>query len=403
MSMQALRERLAAINKDAKNLLADKGSATWSKDDQTTFDNLMEEAERTQRQLENHQKVLDMEAEKHFRDVPRNENGQPTEKTEARKGVELFLRRMTNQITPEEAIIAIRNTMSTSTGSQGGYTVQTEVAKEVIDYLKDYGAMRRAADRLVTSTGVDLSYPASDGTSETGEIVTQNSAATGADMTFATVPLNTFKFGSKKIAIPIELLQDTNVDILALVNKRIRDRIGRLANTKFTIGSGTGEPKGVSVAASVGKTGTTGQTLTIIYDDLVDVMDSLDVAYQVEGCQWQFSQALRKVLRKIKDTQGRPIWTPNYDGGIAGGYSDELLGFPVNINNDMATPAANAISLAFGNFKQYMIRDAMEVTLFRFEDSAFMANGQVGFLAWARMGGNLLDVNSIKTYQHSAT
>jgi hypothetical protein len=49
-------------------------------------------------------------------------------------------------------------------------------------------------------------------------------------MTFGTVPLNTFKFGSKKIAIPIELLQDTNVDILALVNKRIRDRIGRIAN-----------------------------------------------------------------------------------------------------------------------------------------------------------------------------
>jgi HK97 family phage major capsid protein len=69
------------------------------------------------------------------------------------------------------------------------------------------------------------------------------------------VPLNTFKFGSKTITIPIELLQDTNVDIVALVNKRVRDRIGRIANQpKFTNGTGTGEPFGLVPPASVGKT-----------------------------------------------------------------------------------------------------------------------------------------------------
>jgi len=401
MSMQELRERLSAINKDAKNMLANKGAQTWSEDDQKKFDNLMDEAERTQRQIENHQKVLDMEAEKHFRDAPRNEDGS-LKKSESQKGVELFMRRMQKDITPDEAII-IRNTMSTSTGSQGGYTVQTEVAKTVVDALKDFGAMRRAADRLVTGNGADLSYPSSDGTSETGEIVTQNSPANNLDMAFGTVPLNTFKFGSKVIAIPIELLQDTNVDVLALLNKRVRDRIGRIANLKFTVGAGTTEPFGAVTAAGVGKTGTTGQTLTVIYDDLVDVVDSLDVAYQVEGIQWQFSQAIRKVVRKIKDSQGRPIWTPNYDAGIAGAFADELLGFPVNINNDMPAPGANNKSMALGNYKQYMIRDAMEVVLFRFEDSAYISKGQIGFLAWARMGGNLLDPNAIKVYQHSAT
>jgi HK97 family phage major capsid protein len=402
MSMQEMRERLSAINKEAKNLVAEKGSQTWSKDDQAKFDNLMDEAERLQKSIENQQRLLNLEAEKNFRDAPRNSKGDVIEPSQVMKGIELFMRRNAKEITPEEAAI-IRNTMSTTTGSQGGYTVQTEVAKTVIDALKDYGAMRRSADRLVTSTGADLNYPSSDGTSEVGEIVAQNASAASADMTFGTVPLNTFKFGSKIIAIPIELLQDTNVDILALLNKRVRDRIGRIANTKFTVGSGTGEPKGAAAAASVGKTGTTGQTLTVIYDDLVDVIDSLDIAYQVDGCQWQFGQAIRKVVRKIKDTQGRPIWTPNYDAGIAGGLVDELLGYPVNVNNDMAAPGANNVSMAFGNFKQYMVRDAMEVVLFRFEDSAFVSKGQVGFLAWARMGGNLLDVNSIKTYAHSAT
>jgi HK97 family phage major capsid protein len=69
----------------------------------------------------------------------------------------------------------------------------------------------------------------------------------------------------------------------------------------------------------------------------------------------------------------------------------------------MAVPAANAKTIAFGNFNKYLIRDAMDVTMFRFDDSAYAKLGQVGYLAWARMGGNLLDVNSVKLYAHSAT
>src|SRR5205085_2867253 len=114
-------------------------------------------------------------------------------------------------------------------------------------------------------------------------------------------------FGSKTITVPIELLQDTTIDIVALIKKRVRQRIGRIANVKFTVGSGTGEPLGIVPASSVGKTGITGQTLTITYDDLVDLVDSLDVAYQNEKCGFMTSQTLRRVLRKIKDTAGRTI------------------------------------------------------------------------------------------------
>jgi HK97 family phage major capsid protein len=115
------------------------------------------------------------------------------------------------------------------------------------------------------------------------------------------------------------------------------------------------------------------------------------------------SQTMRRVVRKIKDTSGRPIWAPSYEGGISVGTPDLLLGYPVFLNNDIAVPAASAKSIAFGNFDRYMIRDAMEMTMFRFDDSAYMKLGQVGFLAWARTGGNLLDVNAVKLYVHSAT
>lgn len=400
MSMQALRERLASLKKDARNLLEETGSATWSAENKAKFDNLVDEAERAEQQIEAHQRLLDNEAENRFDNVPRNEPNKP--KSDARKGVELFLRKLTKELSQEEALM-IRNTMSTTTPGEGGYTVQSDVATQIIDAMKDYGAMRRVASRIATGAGNDLSYPTSDGTSEVGEWVAQNVQAAAADPTFGTVPLNVFKASSKTITVPLELLQDASVDIVALIQQRIRDRIGRIANTGFTVGTGTGQPKGVVTAAAVGKTGTTGQTLTIIYDDLVDIIDSLDPAYQTDSCRFMFGQTLRRTIRKIKDTAGRPIWTPSYDAGLTAKTPDLLLGYPVEINNDMAVPAANAKSLAFGDFSKYTIRDAMQVTLFRFEDSAFLTKGQVGFLAWARMGGNLLDTSAVKVYQHSAT
>ena len=182
-----------------------------------------------------------------------------------------------------------------------------------------------------------------------------------------------------------------------------RDRIGRIANQMFTNGTGTGQPFGLVPRSTVGKVGATGKTTTITYDDLVDIVDSMDVAYQNDSMKFMFGQAMRRGIRKIKDTAGRPIWTPSYESGITQKQPDLLLGYPVEINNDMPVAAANAKSLAFGDLAQYTIRDAMQVTLFRFEDSAFLTKGQIGFLGWSRHGGNLLDTNAVRVYQHSAT
>lgn len=401
MSMQALRERLNSLKKEARNILEEKGASAWSAEDKAKFDAKVDEAERVEQQIEAHQRLMDDRAEEDFNDLPRNDP--KGKKTKAQQGVEVFLRTMSKNLTGEQ-IELIRNTMSTTTGSEGGYTVQTTVAQQLIEVLKDYSGIRQLASHLVTATGSDLSYPGTDGTAEEGEIIAQNVTATDLDIGFSTVPLNTFKFGSKIITIPIELLQDTTIDILALLYGRVRDRIGRIQNRMMTKdGTGTGSPFALVSAAGVGKVGGTGQTTTVTYDDLVDLIDSIDPAYADEGQSFMFGQTVRRTLRKLKDTAGRPIWTPSYDAGMTAKSPDLLMGFPTRINNHMPTPAANAKSIAFGDHSKYMVRDAMDLTLFRFEDSAYMKKGQVGFLAWARAGGNLLDPNAVKTYQHSAT
>ena len=66
--------------------------------------------------------------------------------------------------------------------------------------------------------------------------------------------------------------------------------------------------------------------------------------------------------------------------------------------------AANAKSILFGDFRKYVIRDVMDLTLFRMTDSAFTLLGQVGFVAFMRSGGNLIDAGgAVKYYANSAT
>lgn len=401
--IQALREHRTSLVAAQRHQLAEIGSRVWSADEQDAYADRGAQIERLTQQIEAHERLLKQEAEDKWADAEQFRYDLKDPANSPRALYAKFLRDGPNALSRDEMAV-IRNTMSTGTGNQGGYTVQTTIASELIDILKAYGGVRGVASSISTAQGNPMSYPTSDGTSEVGEWIPENTTATAQDPTFGTVSLNVFKAGSKVIAVPIELLQDSQIDVVGMITKRIGERIGRTLNAGFTTGTGSGQPNGFVTAASTGKTGTTGQTTTVIYDDLVDLQESIDYAYQQGGtCRWMMHQQTRKVIRKLKDANNRPVWIDSWDAGVTQGTAGSLLGMDVVINNDMAQPGANAKTIAYGDFSKYMIRDVMEMTILRFDDSAYAKLGQVGFLAWTRCGGNLLDTNGIKLYAHSAT
>jgi HK97 family phage major capsid protein len=434
ISVNALREQRSALAKETRNLLDNHPGKLWTPAQQTVYDEKVDEINRVDAEIGRMQKQADLDADNAvdaaIADISKSQRR--VDANSPRGIYHAFLRDGMKGLTAEQQLV-IKNTMSTTTGSQGGFTVPSLIANQLYDAMKAYGTMRATSEILKTADGKPLSYPTSDGTAEVGEIVAQNAAATTLDTTFGTASLNVFKFGSKIFPVPFELLQDSVLDMETFIQNRLAQRLGRIGNLKFTVGAGTTEPDGIVPKASVGKVGIVGETLLIIYDDVVDLVHSVDPAYRNYDAAFMTSDTLLKTLRKIKDTAGRPIWTPSYDGGIRSGLNvsrtpntgdqatgsgngeggftgqsgatifDYLLGYPVWVNNDMAVPAANAKSMIFGGLNYYKIRDAMEVQMFRFTDSVYTSVGQVAFLAWCRMGGNLMDTNAVKYFQHSAT
>ncbi len=405
-SIQALRERHAAQAKKLHELLNEQGKETWNNALQAQYDEGMKALDDLSSQIGRiqalHERMADEKLESHV-----TEAANRMERDGKAPAAKLFAKwlRGGDQVMTNDDWAQIRNTMSTTTGSEGGFTVQTEVAKAIADALKTFGGMREVSTVLQTEAGNPMNYPTSDGTSETGEQVAENTAvAASADIVFGSVALNTYKYSSKPVTVPFELLQDSSVDIEAFIRNRLVQRLGRITNTKFTVGTGTSEPRGIVTAAASGKVGTTGQTTTVIFDDLIDLVHSVDPAYRaLNRCRFMMNDASLKVVRKLKDTAGRPVFLPGYDG-IVGPMANTILGFPVAINQDVAVMAANAKSILFGDFSFYMIRDALAYSFFRFTDSAYAKNGQVGFLMFSRNGGNYVDVGGgVKYYQNSAT
>lgn len=299
----------------------------------------------------------------------------------------------------------IRAAMSTTTTTEGGFTVAVEYARSLEQAMKAYSGMLEVAEILRTASGAAMNFPTADATAEEGEIVGENSAATTGETTFGNTSLAVYKYSSKKIALPWELIQDSFLDIEGYIQGLLAIRLGRILNKHTTNGTGTGQPRGIVVASALGKTGATGSTLTVSYDDLVDLEHSVNRAYRSSpGFGFMMADTSLRVVRKIKDTNGRPIFVPGYEQGNPGGAPDRLLNRPITINDDVPAMAANAKSILAGDFLKYKIRQVMDLTVFRMTDSAFTLNGQVGFVAFQRMGGNLVDAGgAVKHYANSAT
>jgi HK97 family phage major capsid protein len=415
-----LREKRANLHEQMKAIVAkaDGENRALSTEENTQFDGFHTEMESLRTQVEKIEKHEETEKElnesRGRRAGGRDETPTKTEadeqNEERNKAFEKYLRFGREEMTAEErnlmrrpspeATVEVR-AQSAGSNAGGGYTVAQDFYNKLTEALKIFGGMRRVATTLATDTGALLPMPTVNETGQTGELLGENATVNAQDITFGVVNMNAYKFSSKLVLISIELLQDTAFDITSYIARALSDRLGRIQNTKFTLGAGSGssEPKGIVPAATLGATGTTGQTTSIIFNDLVELIHSVDPAYR-PGAKFMMADSTLKVIKQLKDTQGRPLFLP----GLGVKEPDTINAYPYEINQDIATMAANAKSVLFGDLTKYFIRDVKDVTVVRLNER-YADAGQVGFLAFARADGNLLDAGTrpVKYYANSAT
>lgn len=414
MSLQKakeLREKRANLVEQAKAILAkaDAESRSMNTEETKQFDAIHADVESMRGTIDRIEKQARFESElTESRGRRADETGTTAlsaDEAEARskKHTEAFRAYMIGGraalTTEQRELMREYRAQSVGTAAEGGYLVPQGFQNELEKALKAFGGMRETARIQPTSTGNDLPWPTVNDTTQVGELVGENTAVSNQDVTFGQVIMKAYKYSSKLVPVSIELLQDSAFSLDGILAPMLGERIARIQNTHFTVGSGASQPRGVVIDAVLGKQGAVGQTTSVIYDDLVDLQHAVDPAYRVNS-RWMLADSSLKVIKKLKDSQGHPLWA----AGMAVAEPDTILGKPYTINQDVAAMAANAKSILFGNFSKYVIRDVLGVAVRRL-DERYAELGQVAFIAFTRADGRMIDAGThpIAYYENSAT
>lgn len=299
------------------------------------------------------------------------------------------------------ALSAEQRAQSVGTNSEGGYTVAPGFLPEMTRSLLAWGPMLDpgVTREILTGKGNNLQWPTINDTAEKGTLTAENAASgvTGDDTVFGTKSLDAYIYRSGVVKIPTELLTDSDFNLEQLLGDLMGERLGRSSNTALTVGTGSSQPNGIVTAAAVGPT--VASTTAITGDDVLDLVHSVNSAYRLSPkARFMFNDTTLKLLRKLKDGNSNYIWQ---GADLKTGVENQLLGYNYSINDDMASGAANARTMIFGDFNKYIVRKVggFVVIVMRERYAEFL---QTGFLAYNRIDGELADGAAVKTLKQAA-
>lgn len=275
---------------------------------------------------------------------------------------------------------------TTGTNSSGKYLIQDAVAKPLERALKYYSDLRSIATVKRTSGDGDYPININDDTSNKGVLIAENTVVDNQALSFSQAKMKAYKFSSKAILVPTELIEDQSTDLASYVAQTLGERISRALNDYHTTGTGSSQPSGIVTGASAGKTAAADDVFT--WQELcVDLVHSVDRAYRT-NCGFMMNDLVLATVKKFVDTTGRPIYLPS----LVAGQPDTINGYPVYVNNSMASAvAADAVVALFGDFSHFCIRDVRDIRV-NVLDQLFAHYDQIAYLGWYR--GDSLVTNS---------
>jgi HK97 family phage major capsid protein len=206
------------------------------------------------------------------------------------------------------------------------------------------------------------------------------------------------------------MLDDAAFDVEAWLASEIAVEFARAEGAAFVSGTGVNQPKGFLAAANSEEADGVRAFGTLQYlksgaagafpasdpqDKLIDLVQKLRAPYR-QGAVFVMNSSTAARIRKFKTDDGAFLWQP----GLVSGQPDTLLGYPVVEAENMPDIAANALAVAFGNFKAgYLIAERAETQILR---DPFTNKPFVHFYATKRIGGQVMNSEAIKLLKFAA-
>lgn len=286
------------------------------------------------------------------------------------------------------------------TAAQGGYLVPTELAGFIMKSMKAWGPMFDGdiVTDLTTSRGNPFNIPTIDDTANEAAARAEGAAMVddgSGDVVIGQKELNAYVMATPFIRFSMELASDSDFAVEPLLGDLIGERLGRIGNRRCTTGTGVNQANGIVTASTLGHTAAAVAAVT--FDELIDLEHSVDPAYRVSPkCRFMFNDTTLKSLRKLKDSEGRFIWSA---GSVQAGVPSMINGKPYSINQHMAGLAASQRSILFGDFGKYFVRKVGSPLIGVLRERFWPDLGVAGLI---RFDGELGDTAAVKHLAQAA-
>ncbi len=296
---------------------------------------------------------------------------------------------------------------STLTGSAGGLALPKVVEQQILRVGVDASPMRQLA--TVRTVGTTAYSELIDIGGANFQWVGEEDTRDKTDTPSLHPVEPTFGMGSAKPQASEESLDDLFFNVESWLVDSAREAIMEGEAAAFINGNGTKKPTGFLAGTAPVATDddtrafgtlqfiTSGQAaaLPTDFDPYLELTYALRKRYRANA-SWLGSKAVFESMRKVKNADGDYMWQPT----TAAGQPDRFAGYTVYEDENMPDVAANALPLAFGDFKQgYLITDLVGLRVTRDE---ITEPGWVKFYVRKRVGGIVRNTQAIKLLKIAA-
>ena len=186
-------------------------------------------------------------------------------------------------------------------------------------------------------------------------VTAEGSSIGTSNPTVAPLTLYAFKY-PVLVDFTYELERDEIIGLDSVLGQQVGIAAGTAIGHALALGTGTVEPTGFVSAASTGATAAvTTATGTGFFDwmDCIALKNSVPAPYRdAASAAWQVSNGALTKMQQFRDGNNAPLW---YNSTVPG-VTDTFAGRAVYENPAMAAVASASLSVAFGDWNQYIVR-----------------------------------------------
>ncbi|MES2787630.1 MAG: phage major capsid protein [Pseudomonadota bacterium] len=290
--------------------------------------------------------------------------------------------------------------LSTQSDPDGGFVVPHEMETAIDRVLGTMSAMRSLA--TVRPIGA-ASYKKliNQGGTSSGWVGENGSRGEGNTPRLAGLDFPVMELFAQPGATQT-MLDDSSMNIESWLADEVAVEFSEQEGEAFITGNGVAKPRGLVSYDTIananyawGKVGfiKSGAAADFAAADplgyFIDLIHALKRGYR-QNAAFLLNDLTVSKVRKFKDSEGNYMWQPS----VVAGIPPTLFGYRAETDDNMPDVAANAMAVAFGDFKRaYLIVDRVGIRVLR---DPFTAKPNVLFYTTKRVGGGIQNFEAVK-------